>query len=76
MVGELAGEGSGRVVTVGLEVGGRDLDPEVPLAVLARSEVADEREQRPDLSAEVLEMGFAPATDFSFSSRPASSDSR
>ena len=50
-----------RFVAVGLQVGRRDLDPEVPLAVLAGPEVADQREQGTHLTAEIREVGRAHA---------------
>ena len=43
-------------VAIGLEVGRRDLHAEVAVVVLARPEVADQREQRTDLPSEVLEV--------------------
>src|SRR5882724_13432755 len=42
---------------VRLEIGRRNLHPEVALAHLSPAEVADQRQQRPDLAARELETG-------------------
>src|SRR6185437_10744615 len=42
---------------VRLEIGRRNLHPEVALAHLSLAEVADQRQQRPDLAARELETG-------------------
>ena len=55
-IDEFRSPGACRGVVVGLDVGGRDLDPEVTVAVFAGAEVADQREQGPDLAAKVREV--------------------
>src|SRR6476661_1716459 len=56
-VRQLVRERLGLAWEVRLEIGRRDLHPEGTLAHLARAEVADQRQQRPDLAAGELETG-------------------
>jgi hypothetical protein len=55
-VGELVGEFPCFPQVVVLDVGRRDLDPEVMVAVLTRPEVAQQRQQRAGLAALVAEV--------------------
>src|SRR6266436_4665036 len=56
-VRQLVRERLGLPGEVRLEIGRRDLHPEGALAHLSLAEVADQRQQRPDLAARELEFG-------------------
>src|SRR5947208_1343305 len=58
-VRQLARERLGLPGEVRLEIGRRDLHPEGALTHLPRAEVAEQRQQRPDLAARELEFGAA-----------------
>src|SRR3954466_3621186 len=58
-VRQLAREGTGLPEVVLLQVGPRNLQSQEAIAVLARAEIADQRQQRPHLAAVIPEVDAA-----------------